>query len=99
MLLKELIDEKGKIYIVKHPASRMILAEFKDDSSKNLLFSSLTSLANHLKGDRGTIRQYLKGEKSGYYSLAVSISFGCEAGACVFTSVFTSSKLRSKNSN
>jgi hypothetical protein len=36
-------------------------------SSKNLLFSSLTSLANHLKGDRTTIRQYLKGEKSGYY--------------------------------
>lgn len=63
----ELIDEKRKNYIVKHPASRKILAEFKDDSSKNLLFSSLTSLANHLKGDRGTIRQYLKGEKSGYY--------------------------------
>jgi hypothetical protein len=24
-------------------------------------------LANHLKGDRKTIRQYLKGIKSGYY--------------------------------
>lgn len=65
--IKELINEKRNIYIVKHPASRKILAEFKDDSSKNLLFSSLTSLANHLKGDRTTIRQYLKGEKSGYY--------------------------------
>ena len=30
-------------------------------------FSSLTSLANHLKGDRQVIREYLKGIKSGYY--------------------------------
>ena len=65
--IKELIIEKRNVYSVKHPASISILAEFKDDSSKNLLFSSLTSLANHLKGDRKTIRQYLKGKKSGYY--------------------------------
>jgi hypothetical protein len=36
-------------------------------SGKNLEFSSLTSLANYLKGDRATIRQYLKGEKLSYY--------------------------------
>lgn len=65
--IKELINEKRSSYTVKHPASKTILAEFKDDSSKNLVFSSLTSLANHLKGDRSTIRQYLKGERSGYY--------------------------------
>ena len=65
--IKELINNTRDSYVVKHPASIAILAEFKDDSSKNLLFSSLTSLANHLKGDRQTIRQYLKGEKSGFY--------------------------------
>jgi hypothetical protein len=65
--IKELINEKRSNYTVKHPASKTILAEFKDDSDKNQLFSSLTSLANHLKGDRQTIRQYLKGERSGYY--------------------------------
>ena len=65
--LKELINLKRSTYKVKHPASRKILAEFKDDSSKNLSFSSLHSLANHLKGDRQVIREYLKGERSGYY--------------------------------
>jgi hypothetical protein len=34
---------------------------------KNLEFSSLNSLAKHLKGDRVTIREYLTGKKSGYY--------------------------------
>ena len=65
--IKELVNEKRALYTVKHPASISILAEFKDDSSKNLEFSSLTSLANHLKGDRVTIRQDFKGVKSGYY--------------------------------
>jgi len=65
--IKELVNEKRALYTVKHPASKSILAEFKDDSTKNQEFSSLTSLANHLKGDRATIRQYLKGIKSGYY--------------------------------
>lgn len=61
--IKELMNEKRELYTVKHPASISILAEFKNNSSKNLKFSSLTSLANHLKGDRVTIRQYLKGVK------------------------------------
>lgn len=65
--LKELINKTRETYVIKHPTSISILAEFKDDSSKNLLFPSLSSLTNHLKGDRYTIRQYLKGEKSGYY--------------------------------
>lgn len=65
--IKELVSNKRDIYIVKHPASKGILAEFKDDSSKNLLFPSLNSLANHLKGDRQVIRGYLSGNKSGYY--------------------------------
>nr|YP_009763321.1 hypothetical protein [Metarhizium rileyi]QIS49099.1 hypothetical protein [Metarhizium rileyi] len=65
--IKELVSKKRSIYVVKHPSSRNILAEYKDDYTKNLLFTSLSSLANHLKGDRTTIRQYLKGERSGYY--------------------------------
>jgi hypothetical protein len=63
----ELVSNKRDSYNTKHPAAKGILAEFKDDSSKNRLFPSLNSLANHLKGDRQVIREYLKGEKSGYY--------------------------------
>ncbi|MCZ6902391.1 MAG: hypothetical protein O7C62_07600 [Rickettsia endosymbiont of Ixodes persulcatus] len=65
--MKELVLNKRNLYRVKHPAAKSILVEFKDDSSKNLVFPSLNSLANHLKGDRQVIREYLKGEKSGYY--------------------------------
>jgi hypothetical protein len=65
--LKELVSNKRTVYDIKHPASKSILAEFKDDSSKNLVFPSLNGLANHLKGDRQTIREYLKGERLGYY--------------------------------
>ena len=65
--IKELVSNKRDLYKVQHPAATSILAEFKDDSSKNLSFSSLHSLANHLKGDRQVIREYLKGERSGYY--------------------------------
>ena len=63
----QLVHNKRKGYSVKHPASKRILAEFLGDPSKNLEFPSLTSLANHLKGDRQIIRQYLNGEKQGYY--------------------------------
>uniref|UniRef100_UPI002115C7F6 hypothetical protein n=1 Tax=Aspergillus sclerotioniger TaxID=319627 RepID=UPI002115C7F6 len=65
--IKSLVSEKRDKYLVKHPAAKSILAEFKDDSSKNLIFHSLNSLANHLKGDRKVIREYLKGNKSSYY--------------------------------
>jgi hypothetical protein len=65
--IKSLVIDKREFYNVKHPAAKAILAEFKDDSSKNLIFHSLNSLATHLKGDRQVIREYLKGNKSGYY--------------------------------
>jgi hypothetical protein len=65
--IKSLVIDKRELYNVKHPAAKAILAEFKDDSSKNLIFHSLNSLATHLKGDRQVIREYLKGNKSGYY--------------------------------
>jgi hypothetical protein len=65
--IKALVLKKREIYQVKHPASKAILAEFKDDSSLNREFSSLCSLAKGLKGDRQVIRGYLNGNKSGYY--------------------------------
>jgi len=65
--LKNLIRYERETYDVKHPSSKTILAEFKDDAIKNIEFDSLNALAKHLKGDRQVIRTYLKGEKSGYY--------------------------------
>ena len=65
--IKSLVKDKRDIYDVKHPAAKAILAEFKDDARKNIEFNSLNSLAKHLKGDRQVIREYLKGNKSGYY--------------------------------
>ena len=65
--IKALVSKKRDIYQVKHPASKAILAEFKDDPSLNREFSSLNSLAKGLKGDRQVIREYLNGNKSGYY--------------------------------
>ena len=65
--VKTLIAEKRDLYKANHPAAKPILAEFKGDESKNLEFDSLNSLAKHLKGDRQVIREYLKGNKSGYY--------------------------------
>ena len=65
--IKTLVVTKRDLYKIKHPAAKAILAEFKDDESKNLEFDSLNSLAKHLKGDRQVIRDYLKGSKSGYY--------------------------------
>ena len=65
--LKILVKDKRDVYQVKHLAAKAILAEFKDDHTKNLIFHSLNSLANQLKGDRQVIREYLKGKKSGYY--------------------------------
>lgn len=65
--IKTLVSDKRDVYIVKHPAAKCILAEFKNDTLKNLVFPSLNSLAKHLKGDRQVIREYLTGKKSGYY--------------------------------
>lgn len=65
--IKILVSSKRNTYEIKHPAAKSILAVFKDDPKKNLEFNSLNSLAKHLKGDRQVIREYLKGDKSGYY--------------------------------
>lgn len=65
--IKALVKDKRDAYLIKHPAAKTILAEFKDNSSLNKTFDSLNSLAKELKGDRQIIRDYLNGKKSGYY--------------------------------
>jgi hypothetical protein len=65
--LKTLVLDKRETYSIKHPATKSILGEFKDDPEKNIEFHSLNSLAKQLKGDRQVIREYLTGVKSGYY--------------------------------
>jgi hypothetical protein len=54
--IKNLVNSQRDLYKVKHTAVKTIIAEFKDDSRKNLEFNSLNSLAKHLKGDRQIIR-------------------------------------------
>jgi hypothetical protein len=65
--IKALVHKTREDSLVKHPAAKAILAEFRDDPSLNKVFHSLNSLAKKLKGDRETIRDHLKGTKSGYY--------------------------------
>ena len=66
--MKALVISKREAHKSKyHPDARAVLAIFKDDESQNFKCDSLGSLARRLKGDRATIRGYLKGEKSGYY--------------------------------
>ena len=65
--IKHLISTKRNAYIVKQPKSKSILAEHKNNSSLNKVYSSLNFLAKELKGDRQVIREYLNGTKSGYY--------------------------------
>lgn len=65
--IKSLVDYTKTKYIVKHPKSKAILAEFKNDPFKTLEFNSVNALAKHLKRDRKVIINYLKKDKIGYY--------------------------------
>ena len=60
-------EQVRNAYEKTYKNANKVKAIYKDDSSKNLEFSSLNSLARHLKGDRQVIRDYVKGVKSGYY--------------------------------
>jgi len=62
--IKEFVTRRRDLYKIVQPASKAIIAQFRD---VNLEFDSLNSLAKYLKGDRQVIRDYLKGKKSGYY--------------------------------
>jgi hypothetical protein len=54
--LKNLVNEKRDVYKIKHSTAKSILAKFKADTNKNLVFNSLNSLTKHLKGDPQVIR-------------------------------------------
>ena len=58
-----------KVDITQMLIGGAVKAIFKDDDkeSKNIQCDSLSSLAERLKGDRTTIRGYLKGERPGMY--------------------------------
>lgn len=67
---EELISliEKVKIqYKPNQPKSKSVLAENKVNPNLTCTFSSLGELSRHLKGDRGTIRNYLLGRSKGLY--------------------------------
>ena len=60
--------EKTKLeYKPNQPASKNILAEniLHPELTKN--FTSIGEVSRHLKGDRGTIRDYINGKSSGLY--------------------------------
>ena len=54
-------------YIPNQPASKAILAENVHKPNLNRTFSSIGELARYLKGDRGTIRNYINGKSTGLY--------------------------------
>jgi GIY-YIG catalytic domain/NUMOD1 domain len=65
--LKKLVFEKKSIYLVKQPLSKCILAENIYKPNLNSEYNSISELAKYLKGDRGTIREYINGTKKGFY--------------------------------
>jgi len=67
---KELVLLIGKVqdqYLPNQPASKKILADniLKPDLTRS--FMSIGELARQLKGDRGTIRNYISGKSTGLY--------------------------------
>ena len=65
--LESLINVVRFQYKPNQPKSKKVLAENTIDSNLNRTFSSLHELSKHLKGDRGTIRNYLLGKYQGLY--------------------------------
>ena len=62
-----LIETVKSQYKPNHPKSKTILAENMLNCKLNSTFSSVGQLANYLKGDRGTIRNYISGKSKGLY--------------------------------
>jgi len=70
LLLEEnvinLIKYLKEFYLLKHPSSKMVRAEFKaKNASYSFIkeFNSINSLVKYLKGDKSTISKYLKNLK------------------------------------
>ena len=65
--LISLIEEVRSQYTPNQPKSKSILAENIVDPKLTKTFTSLGELAKHIKGDRGTIRNYVSGKSTGLY--------------------------------
>ena len=65
--LVSLINTVKSQYKPNQPKSKRILAENSLNPKLNCTFSSIHKLSKHLKGDRGTIRNYLLGRSKGLY--------------------------------
>jgi hypothetical protein len=65
--LISLINTVKSQYKPNQPKSKSILAENSLNPKLNCTFSSIHKLSKHLKGDRGTIRNYLLGRSKGLY--------------------------------
>jgi len=65
--LVSLINTVKSQYKPNQPKSKSILAENSLNPKLNCTFSSIHKLSKHLKGDRGTIRNYLLGRSKGLY--------------------------------
>lgn len=64
---KLLLKKHRSNFTIKQPASKLFLAENILDPKKTKLYSSINEFAKSIKGDRGTIRKYLNGQKEGVY--------------------------------
>jgi len=65
--LKILIKEQRYNFKINQPASKIIYVENKYNSLLNKQFNSISEFARSVKGDRGTIRNFINGEKIGLY--------------------------------
>lgn len=65
--LELLLKRVKELYIPNQPTSKKILAENLIKPELTRSFTSLNGLARCLKGDRGTIREYLSNKRSGVY--------------------------------
>jgi GIY-YIG catalytic domain len=65
--LKILIIEQRYKFKVKQPASKIIYVENKFNPLLNKQFNSIAEFSKSVKGDRGTIRDYVNGIKTGLY--------------------------------
>ena len=65
--LISLIETVKTQYKPNQPKSKAILAENVINPELTRTFTSLGELARHLKGDRGTIRDYILGRSTGLY--------------------------------
>src|SRR5277367_672467 len=65
--LKTLIKDQRFLNKSNQLNSKVIYVENKDNPNLNKKFNSISEFARFVKGDRSTIREYLKGNKKGLY--------------------------------